>query len=236
MANYIVCLAHFCELHGPSTIICTQVAPLEQESLLLLPSNSKLQTCASCKFILPDNSANLVTAERQEEGDRLFISSQYPTSQKRYSTLTKLVMKSLSVETTANLPAPVFYGDDANGYCISKVFKIKDVNARGAERKYSLMVICDSETCLLAAWDLIGTYLNEIVSIIQDQVILAVEDALRQKRSGSNGDGSVLDNEHYLRRSMVRPRSLAELTNDSQIFVKFHLWAMELLKDITRQA
>lgn len=234
MINYIVCLAHFCELHGPSTIVCTQVTTPQDKSQHLLRTTSKLHSCASCNLILPDDSVNLVTTLDNGESDKgsVYISTHYPASQQRYTALTKLIMKSLSVETTTDLSKPIFYGDIVNGYCINKIFKIKDMSARGSERKYSLMVVADSEIGLLQNWDIVGFYLNELISLIQTQVDVVINDSTLKKQSNSNNANAMFDNERYLRRSMIKPKSLVELTDDSQIFVKFHLWAMELLKDI----
>ncbi|EGW30168.1 uncharacterized protein SPAPADRAFT_144237 [Spathaspora passalidarum NRRL Y-27907] len=225
MANYIICLAHFCELHGPSTIVCTQTGPVKDKSKYLIPANSKSQqACQSCQLILPDNSINIITKDKPDE-DTLFVSTHYPASQTRFTSLTKLVMKSLSVETTADLSKPMFFGDVVYGYCINKIFKINDANARGSERKYSLMVISDVESDLLMNWDIITIYFNEIIDLIQKRV-----DQVNQESKDPSG---VL-NERYLRRSLIKPKSLVELTNDDEIFVKFHLWAVQLLKDILK--
>ncbi|KAK6458388.1 protein required for amino acid permease transport from the Golgi to the cell surface [Scheffersomyces xylosifermentans] len=245
MTNYIVCLAHFCELHGPSTIMCTQVTTQSRKQDHILPPTSKLQTCSSCKLILPDGLYNVVTTEEpspskslktgQDEEARVFISTHYPSSQKRYASLTKLVMKSLSVETSSVLSKPMFYGDMVNGYCINKIFKIRDINARGSERKYSLMVVADSESDLLSNWDVISVYFTEIIELVQERVELTFEDTMAKREAeASNNSNTLLDNERYLRRSMIKPKSLADLTNDDQIFVKLHLWAIELLKDILK--
>ncbi|ABN66945.1 protein required for amino acid permease transport from the Golgi to the cell surface [Scheffersomyces stipitis CBS 6054] len=235
MTNYIVCLAHFCELHGPSTIVCTQVTDVANKKDLILPQSAKFQTCASCNLILPDGSINLSRTNGPGKNS-VYVSTHYPTSQKRFASLTKLVMKSLSVETNSDVQKPMFYGDVINGYCINKVFKIKDINARGSERKYSLMVVSDSESDLLLNWDIVSVYFNEIIALIQEGVERTYEESLIRKENDSrNGaTGTMLDNERYLRRSMIKPKSLVELTNDDQIFIKFHLWAMELLKDILK--
>lgn len=234
--HYLICLAHFCELHGPSTIICTQRLVPEKKESLLLPPNSKLQTCLSCKLNLPDDAINLDTID----ADYSYISTQYPASPEVYSALTKLAMKTLSVETASDITRPLFFGDTVNGYCINKIFKILDINARGGERKYSLMVVCDDERQLLLQWDTISIYLNELISYIQGQVTLAVErESKKNSRSKSNSignsttaSGNTFDNEIYLRRSLIKPKSLIELTSDDQLFVKLHLLAIELLKDI----
>ncbi|KAK6460945.1 protein required for amino acid permease transport from the Golgi to the cell surface [Scheffersomyces coipomensis] len=241
MANYIVCLAHFCELHGPSTIICTQVVkPSIQDKHILAP-NSKVQTCASCELYIPDGSANIITKDSLHSSNKgngpqmVFISNHYPSSQDRYTALTKLVMKSLSVETSSDISKPMFFGDAINGYCINKIFTIKDINARGSERKYALIVISDSETDILSNWDIVGLYFNEVINLIQERVTKTMEEISAQKISGNgNTVTGLLDNEKYLRRSMIKPKSLKELTDDDHIFVKFHLWAIELLKDILR--
>ena len=114
MANYIVALAHFCELHGPVSIICTQQTHENvHQTSYLLPGNSKVQTCASCKLVLPQDAINLITNARRSSG--------------------------------------------------------------------------------------------------------ATEE---------------IDNEKYLRRSMARPKLLVELTGDDQIFVRLHMWAREVLRDV----
>lgn len=209
---YIVCLAHFCELHGPTTIICT----LTGNSGTLQPKN---QACASCRMVLPSDTAINITSTA---GDVAFVSTNYPPNPKRYSAVTKLVLKSLSVETTLDIAKPIFFGDVTNGYAIAKIFKIKDASARGSERKYSLLVIGNNETALLHNWDVVGMYFSEFISLIQKKVDVVA-------KAGSK-DG--LNNERYLRRSMTKPKSLVELTGDTDVFVKFHCWAIKLMKDM----
>jgi hypothetical protein len=65
--------------------------------------------------------------------------------------------------------------------------------------------------------------------LIQKQVDLTVENNLKNPAESTG----ILD-ERYLRRAVVKPKSLLELTGDPQIFVKFHLWAVELLTDICK--
>lgn len=107
-------------------------------------------------------------------------------------------MKSLSVETTSELSKPMFYGDAINGYCINQIFKIEDINARGGERKYSLMIVSDDEFELLNNWDILQMYLNEIIELIQKKVIdwnQRNEVSLKFNADGSVKNGNVLDNE-----------------------------------------
>lgn len=268
MTNYMVCLAHFCELHGPSVIACTQIIDERSVKENLLLANSRLASCLSCQFILPDSTANLVTKLTKDNEkkpanlhksaspiptptptstptptdlilEKVSISTHYPSSQKRYSALTKLVMKSPSVETMSDLSKPMFYGDAINGYCINQIFKVEDLNARGGERKYSLMVISDNESELLMRWEIVSIYFNVVIELIQKKVAKANQVKQSESNNSSNnfGDGDsstnkMFDNERYLRRSLIKPKSLTELTNDNEIFVRIHLCVTEMLKDI----
>lgn len=156
--------------------------------------------------------------------DTKYVSSRYPASQSVYTAYVKLVMKLLSVETTADSLKPIFFGDVVNGFCMSRVFKIQDVNSRGGERKYALVMGCDEELHLLRNWDVVSTYMGEIILLIQGQVEKHLAREAEQLKS--------LDNERYLRRSKIRPKSLVELTDDRELFARFHLWAIELLQDV----
>lgn len=220
MVNYVFCLAHFCEIHGPLTIVCTRRCDTDSEEETSSSLNQAL--CASCSLILPNDATNLST--KTENGR--FLSTRYPTSQVVYSALKKLVMKSLSVETSAHPAKPVFMGDGINGYCLSRIFHIQDLNSRGGERKYSLVMACDSEVHAIENWGVIATYMAEIISLIQRQVELKLE------REAATPN--LTDNERFLRRSKIQPQSLAQLTKDPEIFAKVHLWAVELLQDVMR--
>lgn len=212
--NDVFCLAHFCEIHGPSTIICCQKQDSPVES-----AASMLSACDSCALQLPESASSLVTSVAGEK----YVSTRYPLLQRIYTSLKKLVMKCLSVEVVADPLKVLFFGDGTSGFCLSKVFSIRDLNARGGERKYAILMVSDGEGHLIQNWNTVSSYINEIIALIQRQVELRIEEMSRS----SSGD-----NERYLRRSKNLPKSLVLLTNDKQIFVKFHLWGIELLRDL----
>lgn len=215
--NHVFCLAHFCEIHGPTTILCCQKLdePLEA-------SSNMLATCESCALQLPESAAHLVTEYNGSVSNK-YVSTHYPLSERIYTSLKKLVMKCLSVEAVADPLKVLFFGDGTYGFCLSKVFSVKDVNARGGERKYAMLLVSDSESHLIRSWNTVSTYFTEMIGLIQRQV----EDRMEEKAKSHAGD-----NERYLRRSKNIANSLVLLTNDPQIFVKVHLWAIELLKDM----
>lgn len=217
-SNDVFCLAHFCEIHGPTTILCCQKldSPLESSSNLL-------STCDSCALQLPESATRLVTTSELNHTNDKYVSTHYPVSERIYTSLKKLVMKCLSVEAVADPLKVLFFGDATYGFCLSKVFSIKDINARGGERKYAMLMVSDSESHLIRSWDTVSTYFNEMIGLIQRQVEERMEETAKNNAS---------DNERYLRRSKNIAKSLVVLTNDAQIFVKVHLWAIELLKDM----
>lgn len=200
--------------------------------------SSTFSLCESCALVLPKKATNVVThmrgntrdaecldetwVKRSPEEQTGYISTRYPDSPALYTSLMKLVMKCLSVEAVADPLKPLFNGDATNGFCLSKVFSIPDLHARGAERKYAFLVVCDSETHLLARWHFVSTYISEMIAFLQAKV-----EAVRDRAKVES-----LDNERYLRRLKNMPRSLVELTGDSELFVRLHLCGVELLRDV----
>ncbi|ODQ82748.1 hypothetical protein BABINDRAFT_5669 [Babjeviella inositovora NRRL Y-12698] len=222
MTTHTFCLAHFCEAHGPSTIMCTQaVAATAVRDSLLLP-NANLQTCASCKLMLPDNAANMTTAA----GSQSFLSQQYPTHPATFAGLKKVVMKSLSAETTTD-SQPLMFGDAETGYSLVRIFRVRDPTARGAERKYALILNARgaAEQALMKLWDIVAESFNQLIEYFHDRALEL------EKVSADEHDGEI-HNERFLRRSAVKPRSLVELMKDEKLFVKLHLWVCETLRDL----
>lgn len=174
-------------------------------------------------LVLPLNATSVVTTSNVGDSEVSFVSTKYPTSDRVYSSLMKLVMKSLSVEVTADPQKPVFFGDGASGSCLSRIFNLQDTHARGRERKYALIVACDSETDLIENWEIIGNYFMEIITLVQAKVNARLKELL---------NNNMVDHEHYLRRSKNMPKALTELTGDPETYMRFHLWAVQLLKDL----
>lgn len=217
---FMVCLAHFCELHGPSCVICTshttQVPPDPQQA-------SALPSCASCTLVFPEEKSQLISQDSSANPDKdgLYVSAAAPPAPYR-RLVSKLAIASLLVESSL-YNNPTFHGNPRDGYCIHRIFKLNDTTARGQERKYALLVICDLESALLAQWLIISLYLAQITALISESVA-----------SAATGGPNQILKEPYLRRLANRPRLLTDLTNDPFLFAKLHLLHQELLNDITK--
>ncbi|CDK28247.1 unnamed protein product [Kuraishia capsulata CBS 1993] len=228
MGQFMVCLAHFCEIHGPSVVMCTQSTALDRAEEIAAAPPTASQLCSSCRLIIPKSEGDLEepSSIRTVEAGRCYTSSQYPSSQPKYSALRQIVMKSLSVEMTYDSSAPIMFGDQAIGYSVVMTFKVRDSLARGSERKYALMVIGEQEGEVIHSWDLIVGNIQEIIVYVRDR--LATVESDRNDEVG---------NERFFRRAqMTKPKSLVELLHDDRFFVRLHLWAASLLKDCSATA
>lgn len=254
MVNFVFCMAHFCEIHGPVTVLCTQRKESE------LSAKSSYARCESCSLVLPSGITSVATdfedlvtkevanglspqpsyaktsglgahfkmdakmkSSQQEVSEKVtYVSTLYPQSERIFTCLTKLVMKCLSVEAVAEPLKPIFFGDTNTGYCLSRIFSINDLHARGGERKYALMVVCDSERALLSNWEMASAFIAEIILLLQRNVETHMEST--KLETGENG--------RYLRRAKTIPRSLVQLTGDNEIFMKLHQCGTEVLRSM----
>lgn len=59
---------------------------------------------------------------------------------------------SLTAEFCQGRDGPVLFGDDENGYVMSYMFKLRDSQARGEARFYSLMILMTDRVYLISCW------------------------------------------------------------------------------------
>lgn len=274
--TFIITLAHFCEVHGPSMIMCTQVVSSQD-----VPHDhygSKIsagQLCESCQLSIPSNftkearvtgkqnseltlrpsspqtsktslSTGSENSKDMEQGadtsrikliepsaiqtksmtsDCIFISTQFPTSQARYSSLRHIIMRVFTIETSSDIDKPLLFGDRNTGYSMTLLFKLYDKTARGSERKYALIVTSDKEEEIFQNYSIILVNLTEIVKKISKR---AVRNDERRARMDANS------NEIYLRRStnVPKPKGLAIIMDDAYFFVRLHLLFSLLLDQL----
>lgn len=228
MVDYMFCFAHFCEIHGPTSIMCSQAVQSSSSAALKCTETLERppQTCKSCELVLPASLRNQelrAIRTKREDCNLDCVSTQYPNSQTRYSVLRQVVMKSLSVETSYESFKPIMFGDAALGFSISLPFKLRDNSARGSERKYALIVTGEDEGMLLKNWELIVSHLTEIVS--------GIHEMLHEQEESQDVSASLFTGytEKYLRRAATRPKSVSSILGDDQIFIRLHLSFSRLL-------
>lgn len=307
--TFIVSLAHFCEVHGPSMIMCTQVVNDPKDlSAFYSPQLSESQFCESCMFKIPDtdsklngnktpltkqstntstlsnnslysknkkindnninhdadnktneydqntteNNSSKTTLTLEDQISSLlnsstnlsnqrkkpmtlktksrrnpnmhFISTQFPTSTERYSSLRQTIVRVFTAETNADSSKPIMFGNSKHGYSIALSFSLIDKTARGSERKYSIIVTSNWEADIVNNYTFILTNLNQVVA----NIILNAR--LVQKQTNLSTD-EMNNNDFYLRRSAGLPKakSMVEILQDDRFFLKIHTWASFML-------
>ncbi|KAG7885001.1 hypothetical protein KL938_001258 [Ogataea parapolymorpha] len=218
---FMITLAHFCEVHGPSMVMCTQ--NVHSGELVDSYYGTKVppsSVCKSCAFIVPHEGTSL----RTQSGDQTYISTQHPSSQPRYAALRQTIMRVFTIESNHDINKPLSFGDSKNGYSVSLGFKLIDDTARGSERRYSLIFTSDSEQKLYENYSVILDQLTAMVHFITSRSMHIID----SRRKNEN------NNETYLRRGsrMPKNRSIMDLLQDDKFFVKLHLWASSLLDQL----
>ncbi|VEU22221.1 DEKNAAC103251 [Brettanomyces naardenensis] len=247
--TFIVTLAHFCEVHGPSMVMCTQAVDSSESPSKYYGSRiPDSQLCESCRLKIPkqmdaqrsDSSGtspssstaaspkempdpSTIQTESKTTGST-YVSTQFPTSQHRYSSLRHIIMRIFTIETSSDTNQPLIFGDAKAGYSMALLFKIFDRTARGSERKYSIVVTSDKENDIFANYSLILLNLAKTVDYITTRSVEVTEKAAKNDST----------NDVYLRRSAGVPKtkSLVTIMDDQSFFVRLHLLASSLLEEL----
>ncbi|XP_063858601.1 uncharacterized protein LOC135099889 isoform X6 [Scylla paramamosain] len=203
--NAIVSICHFCELHGPSVVFCTQAfrdllgfnviadietSPLEntrtgedeeqtkdgksdlwkygrihQDIVAQARNETPNETCVACRSF-PHNKPGYIS---NDDSARVsYISSQYPLQTELYILVRQACIRSLSCEVCPGKEGPIYFGDEARGHVLSYTFFLRDVQARGFHRWYSIMVLMKDKMLLLNSWPFIVKHLKQIINNLQD--------------------------------------------------------------------
>lgn len=161
-----------------------------------------------------------------EYPDTYFVSTQFPTNTEIYSSLRQTIVRVFTTETMTESNKPITFGNSKHGYSIALTFSLTDKTARGSERKYLVIVTTNWEVDLFNNYTFILTNLNQLIRNIY-------KIAKTKQNSGIQADlnSDLQNNDIYLRRSAGLPKakSIVEILNDENFFVKIHVWASYML-------
>jgi hypothetical protein len=192
-------------------------------------------TCQSCKLMFPgtnskqqNNSMKTGVREKHIRSGRtvetVYVSSQSPVSQSRYTALRLACLRALSSEHTFNDNTPMMFSDPVIGTAMVLVFKVADVASRGHVRRYALLCLGEDETMILNSWTIVAPRFEAIAKSIQDKA----------RREVDNTDPNKIVPDRYLRirDAKVQSRSLASIINDPAIFVELHAKFSKILSTL----
>ncbi|MCI4374665.1 hypothetical protein PGIGA_G00008530 [Pangasianodon gigas] len=191
--NALVALCHFCELHGPRTLFCTEAvhppspSPPQPGSMMMpdrepegerdgegltMKANSsdthRADMCDGCRS-LPASHPGFVSVD-SETGIR-FLSHQHPRQPQLFSVVRQACVRSLSCEVCPGREGPIFFGDEQHGFVFSHTFFIKDSLARGFQRWYSIVIVAMDRIYLINSWPFLLRHLKITIQSLQSTAL-----------------------------------------------------------------
>ncbi|XP_077576892.1 folliculin isoform X2 [Stigmatopora nigra] len=250
--NALVALCHFCELHGPRTLFCTEAlhppspSPSSQAGIavsgdgdvdrdgegLTMRANSSAsqrgEMCEGCRS-LPASHPGFMSID-DETGIR-FLSHQHPREPQLFSVVRQACVRSLSCEVCPGREGPIFFGDEQYGFVFSHTFFIKDSLARGFQRWYSIVMVAMDRIYLINSWPFLLRHLRLTIQSLQSTAMKVFENEQgicpqRAVRMNSVFSPAVFPHQ----RSGNAARSLTSLTKHPNLWSSLHSSFSWLLK------
>ncbi|XP_030226381.1 folliculin isoform X2 [Gadus morhua] len=251
--NALVALCHFCELHGPRTLFCTEAlhppspspsqagaavpgdrdrdGDREGEGLTMRANSSASQRgemCEGCRS-LPASHPGFVSID-DETGIR-FLSHQHPRQSQLFSVVRQACVRSLSCEVCPGREGPIFFGDEQHGFVFSHTFFIKDSLARGFQRWYSIVMVAMDRIYLINSWPFLLRHLRLTIQSLQSTALKVFDNeqgVCPQRAVRMNSVFSPAVYPHQ--RSGSAARSLTSLTQHPNLWASLHSSFSWLLK------
>ncbi|OWA51928.1 Folliculin [Hypsibius exemplaris] len=187
-------------------------------------------TCSACRSFMRPNSG-LVTYG--DDGDLWYLTLQYPHSPEVFTFLRQACVRSLSSEVSPGREGPILFGDENHGYVYSNTFYLKDNEARGLQRWYSIVILVMDKMSLMQSWPLLTRFSRLLVNLLQKQAenVYHLDQADKPQRAARLGASSAINSANFrLQRRGKALRSLMELTGSSQVLSTVHEHFTNLLQ------
>lgn len=210
--NAVIALCNFCEVHGPCPIFCTHTLRDTKLNSLTCPINGADSLCPGCSSI--GRRVGMWTEDAESNAN--FLSTQTAIIADIVPLIKQAAVRSLSCEVSGNDDGNlVFFGDATYGHVLSYTFQIHDSQARGFFRLFSIVVLMKDKMYLLNLQPFLSEHLQQISTELQtySSAIHSSEQAKYSERAQRLNSGQT---------STRPPRSLIELTGESNVFAVIH--------------
>ncbi len=192
-----------------------------------------------------NNNNNNNSTNNSTNNNICYISQSKPRDSEVYAIVRNACIRTLHCEVFED---PIYFDDIKSGSVIGYEFHIKDSEARGYQRSYSLVIIMKDRIYLQHLWSFLSKQLAIIAEEIKAQALSTFEREMKAKVS--NQQQNQLQYRSRFNYSPVMPsrsnnsigknkdsgdRSLTELTSDSLIFGKLHMRFTWILRMSTCQ-
>ncbi|XP_030840065.1 folliculin [Strongylocentrotus purpuratus] len=263
--NAVIALCHFCEIHGPRVLFCTQAhhaaepqhvldskgeeypstfghhfhkRPRSSTNESLSSVSSDLTTCSSasstehceaCRSFQPGQPGFI---SNDHEAKISYISSQNPEHPELFTIIRQACIRSLSCENCQGREGPIFFGEDYYGYTLSYMFIIKDTQARGLQRGYSIIVVMMDKIYLLNSWPFLVKHMKSLIDELKSKSNKVYEQEQTQRNQRAERlHREFLSPGDFYRGGVNKPfRALVVLTGDANLFKYLHMRFSWILK------
>ncbi|XP_067672296.1 folliculin-like [Haliotis asinina] len=251
--NAIISMCHFCELHGPRILFCTQPfrpqeprneldaedsessyprrvksPSLSADSHNVTPSlpSMKNDMCEGCYSVQPGYVSH------DEEAHVSYVSTQHPYHPQVFSRIRQACIRSLSCEVCPGREGPIFFGDEQYGYVLSYTFYVEDSQARGLQRSYSIVIVMMDKIYLLNSWPFLVPHLKTLKENLQARAHkVYTEEQAKCPQTTLRLNPSINPANFIQQRGGNKPaRSLVELTGHKNVFKVLHFSFIWILK------
>jgi len=168
------------------------------------------------------------------ENNMTYITTRYPYLSRLYPIVRQACVRSLSCEFCPGREGAIFFGDEQNGYSLSYIFKLKDIQARGFQRWYSISFLHSDKSFIIASWGFLVSKFKAAAKELQTSAEKIFEYEKRANQEININRAKVfspLSPEQFIRRRGNQPlRSLVDLLNNPNIFLHLHSTFAWILK------
>ncbi|UJR25424.1 hypothetical protein I4U23_006771 [Adineta vaga] len=241
--NASCALQHFCDLHGPQILLCTEARTFIQgandnddEDLKTFYSqyikSENPQGKSECKSCTLSPESTLVSTI-DSINHMLYISSPSTPNQDLFKNIRNACVRSLNIEKSVEVDAPIIFGDAENGYCLSLAFSCKDFHARGSQRLYSLCYLCSDKYHLLSLMKILTDCLRQAVYWLQFDANATYEQEGRIKVNTNLNGTSTTSTATYIFRPPPRTpsqRMLSDIVHDTKLIYRIHALFVWILR------
>lgn len=160
-----------------------------------------------------------------------FISQSQPSDSEVFSLVRKACLRTLHCEVFED---PIYFDDDKNGSVIGYEFHVKDSEGRGFQRSYSLIIIMKDRIYLQHLWSFLQHHLTIVAQNIKAAAQKLFDKEVKENSINLSSPPLITTNRSRdpvsRKKSNKSNRGLIELTNDSFIFAKLHMWFTWILR------
>lgn len=196
--------------------------------------STKCQMCSSIEEKSGYISANKILIPDDQNFDQqqfYGISGRYPADI-LFPIIRRISVRALSCEVCPGLEGPLVFSEaEGKFFALSFMFKLKDFNARGHSRSFSLILLMEDCTRLLGAYNLVTAHFKKIVQNMQlkAEKVFSTDSANGTTAAAPTSRFNLRSARGMVNRSKANLRSLIDLLDNKNLFKDLHIHFTHIL-------